>query len=515
MIFIILTRALKEGSEKYPDKTALVTDGSRYTYQQVYRDSLSFSGNLHELGHRKGERVVVFLDNRYEAVISIYGTLISGGVFIPVNPEARGRKLHYILENSDARFVVTDARRYRENLEHLSGCTVIIVGGREGIQGNVLEMEEMLRAPTRMPEIRIIDADIASIIYTSGSTGIPKGVTMTHLSMSTAVDSITAYIGNTNDDVVINVLPVSFDYGLYQILMTFSFWGTLVLEKNFVFFSNVIKRIREEKVTGFPIVPAIAEIMLKLKDFDQEDFSSLRYITNTAQKLPERTIRGLKEKLPHVKIFSMYGLTECKRISYLEPEKVLLKPNSVGKAMQNTEVFLVDEEGGRIDEPNIPGELVVRGSNLMKGYWNDPVETAKVLKDGYYPYEKVLFTGDLFTMDEDGDLFFISRKDDVFKVGGEKVSPREVEDVIYALEGIKEAAIIRKEDSLMGNSLVAIVSVVEGLGEDTIRIHCARNLEKYLVPRELIILNSLPKNENGKIDRKLLQEKYCLSLMVI
>jgi acyl-CoA synthetase (AMP-forming)/AMP-acid ligase II len=270
----------------------------------------------------------------------------------------------------------------------------------------------------------------------------------------------------------------------------------------------VIKRIREEKVTGFPLVPAIAEIMLKLKDFHEEDFSSLRYITNTAQKLPERTIRGLNEKLPHVKIFSMYGLTECKRISYLDPEKVLLKPNSVGKAIPNTEVFLIDEDGRRIEEPDTPGELVVRGSNVMKGYWNNEVETAKVLKDGYYPFEKVLFTGDLFTMDEDGDLFFISRKDDVFKVGGEKVSPREVEDTIYTLDGIKEAAIIRKEDPLMGNSMIAVVSVVEGLKEDMIRAHCARNLEKYLVPRDLIILDSLPKNENGKIDRKLLHEKY-------
>jgi len=503
-----LTEMLKKAYGNFPEKTALVVNGSRHTYREVYEDSLGLSGNLRIHGLLKGDRLLVFLDNRYEAVVSIYGALLAGGIFIPVNPETKGSKLRYILENSDAGFVVTDRRRYLENMALMRGCSVILVDGREGVEGNLLDMKEMLQGPPEMPEIRVIDADIASIIYTSGSTGIPKGVTMTHLSMCTAVDSITTFIGNNRDDILINVLPISFDYGLYQILMTFSFGGTLVLEKNFVFFSNVIRRIREEKVTGFPLVPAIAEILLKLKDLREGDLSSLRYITNTAQKLPERTIRGLKEKLPQVRIFSMYGLTECKRISYLDPEKVLLKPNSVGKAMPNTEVFLVDEEGRRIDTPDTPGELVVRGSNLMKGYWNDEVETEKVLKDGYYPYEKVLFTGDLFTMDEDGDLFFISRKDDVFKVGGEKVSPREVEDVIYTLDGVKEAVILRKEDPLMGNSLIAVVSVVEGLNEEGIRAHCARNLEKYLVPRDIMILDSLPKNENGKLDRKLLQERY-------
>ncbi len=205
----------------------------------------------------------------------------------------------------------------------------------------------------------------------------------------------------------------------------------------------------------------------------------------------------------------MYGLTECKRIAYLDPEKVLIKPNSVGKAMPNTEVFLVDEEGNRIDTPDTEGELVVRGSNLMKGYWNDEVETAKVLKEGYYPFEKVLFTGDIFKMDNEGDLYYISRKDDVFKVGGEKVSPREVEDTIYDLQGINEAVIIKREDPITGFSLLAVVSTRECINEEKIKAHCVKNLEKYLVPKKIVILDSLPKNQNGKIDRKLLQEKYC------
>ncbi|MGA1819378.1 MAG: class I adenylate-forming enzyme family protein [Thermoplasmatota archaeon] len=499
---------LEDSAERFPDKTAIVTGGKRFSYSQVLHDSRMFSENLHHRGLVKGDRVIVFLENRYEAVVSIYGTMMAGGIFIPVNPETKGRKLRTIIDNSDPRFIVADKRRYDENSGQLKGRSIIFVGDQDGLDLKAVPFEEMLEEGRGPPKVLLIDADIASIIYTSGSTGVPKGVTMTHLSMGTALTSIITYIGNTPDDIVINVLPISFDYGLYQVLMTFRFGGTLVLEKNFVFFSSVIKRIREEKVTGLPLVPAIAEIILKMKDLDIDGLSSLRYITNTAQKLPERTIRGLHDKLPRVKIFSMYGLTECKRIAYLEPEKVLIKPNSVGRAMPNTEVFLVDEEGKRIEAPDTPGELVVRGSNLMKGYWNNEVETAKVLKEGYYPFEKVLFTGDIFKMDGEGDLFFISRKDDVFKIGGEKVSPREVEDAIYTLQGVREAAIIRKDDAVMGASLVAVLSIEGGLDEEKVKLHCINNLEKYLVPRDIIILDSLPKNQNGKIDRKLLQETY-------
>jgi acyl-CoA synthetase (AMP-forming)/AMP-acid ligase II len=500
---------LEETSIRHPDKIALVTSGCRYTYKKIFEDSKRFSENIYNQGLRKSDRVAVLLDNRYEAVVSIYGILMVGGIFIPVNPETKGKKLQFILENSNVRFVVTDGRRHLENIPFLKDRIVINVDGCQDVEGKIINFSNMLDEVYEHPEVRVIDADIASIIYTSGSTGVPKGVTMTHLSMSTAVDSITTYLGNTPADIIINVLPISFDYGLYQILMTFKFGGTLVLEKNFVFFSSVIKSIKEEKVTGFPLVPAIAEIFLNLKIFNPEDLSSLRYITNTAQKLPERTIKNLQEKLPHVKIFSMYGLTECKRIAYLDPEKVLIKPNSVGKAMPNTEVFLVDEEGNRIDTPDTEGELVVRGSNLMKGYWNDEIETAKVLKEGYFPFEKVLFTGDIFKMDNEGDLYYISRKDDVFKVGGEKVSPREVEDTIYDLQGINEAVIIKREDPITGFSLLAVVSTRECINEEKIKAHCVKNLEKYLVPKKIVILDSLPKNQNGKIDRKLLQEKYC------
>ncbi|MGA1793568.1 MAG: class I adenylate-forming enzyme family protein [Thermoplasmatota archaeon] len=505
---ILIPKMLEDTADRFPEKTAIVTGGIRYSYSRVLHDSRMFSENLHHKGLAKGDRVIVFLENSYEAVVSIYGAMMAGGIFIPVNPETRGKKLRTIIENSDPRFIVTDGRRYDGNQDQLKDRSIIYVGEPGDPEVKLIPFEEMLEEGRGPPKVRLIDADIASIIYTSGSTGIPKGVTMTHLSMGTALTSIITYIGNTPEDIVINVLPISFDYGLYQVLMTFRFGGTLILEKNFVFFSSVIKRIKEEKVTGLPLVPAIAEIILRMKDLDREALSSLRYITNTAQKLPERTIRGLQEKLPHVRIFSMYGLTECKRISYLEPEKVLLKPNSVGRAMPNTEVFLVDEEGNRIETPDTPGELVVRGSNVMKGYWNNEEETAKVLRDGHYPFEKVLFTGDIFKMDSEGDLFFISRKDDVFKIGGEKASPREVEDVIHALHGVKEAVIIRKEDAVMGSSLVAVLSTEEGLDEERIKLHCMDNLEKYLIPKEVIFLDSLPKNPNGKVDRKLLQERY-------
>lgn len=505
---MIIYDTLERSYSRNPDKIALITESGRHTFKDIYRDSLYFSDHLRDMGFVKGERICIYLDNSYESVISIYGSLKAGMIFIPVNPDTKKKKLQHILNNSGSRVIITDKIGCQQLKGIQTEITLVIRGNYEGIERDHIKFDDLITEIPATAGETVIDADIASIIYTSGSTGIPKGVTMTHLSMMTAMRSIISYLGNTPDDIVINVLPISFDYGLYQVLMTVMFGGTLVLEKNFIFFSNVIRRIKEERVTGFPLVPAIAEILLRMDGADDEDLRSLRYITNTAQRLPVRTIKSLMKRFPGVEIFSMYGLTECKRISYLDPSLLGERPDSVGKPMENTEIFLIDEEGRRINTPCSTGELVVRGSNLMKGYWNDPEETDKVLKSGYYPFEKVLLTGDIFSIDEDGFLYFISRKDDVFKIGGEKVSPKEVEEVLLQMRGIREAVLIKKENRILGNSLLLIASVDGDLDERMIKSHCMMNLEKHLVPREIILMESLPKNDNGKIDRSILVERY-------
>jgi acyl-CoA synthetase (AMP-forming)/AMP-acid ligase II len=330
---------------------------------------------------------------------------------------------------------------------------------------------------------------------------------LTHHNMVSAADSIITYLENEPDDIIIDLLPLSFDYGLYQVLMAFRFGGTVVLEKSFGYPYKVIETMIKEKVTGLPIVPTIVAILLQLKDLGKYDFSALRYITNTAAALPVEYIKRLRESFPHVRIYSMYGLTECKRVSYLPPEEIDHRPKSIGTGMPNEEVWIADDKGHRVG-PGVIGELVVRGSNVMRGYWGLPEDTDRVLRPGIYPGEKVLYTSDLFKMDEDGFLYFVGRKDDMIKSKGERISPREIEDCLCRMQGIAEAAVIGVPDEILGQAIKAFVSAKDGheLTDRDVLQFCKENLEDFMIPKYLRFMEILPKSPNGKIDKLALRE---------
>jgi long-chain acyl-CoA synthetase len=353
-----------------------------------------------------------------------------------------------------------------------------------------------------------IDLDLATIIYTSGSTGSPKGVMLTHLNMISAATSITTYLENIPGDIIIDVLPLSFDYGLYQVLMAFKFGGTVVLEKSLAYPYEIIKQMVKERVTGFPGVPTIFAILLQMEDFKRYDLSSLRYITNTAASLPVEHIQRLRTIFPQARLYSMYGLTECKRVSYLPPEELDHRPSSVGRGMPNEEVWIVDEKGNRVG-PGVVGELVVRGSNVMRGYWGDPETTERVLKPGPLPGEKVLYTGDLFKMDEEEFLYFVGRKDDMIKTRGERVSPKEVENAIYGLEGVVEVAVIPVSDDILGQAIKAFVVQRNGdlMTEKDVLRQCKKELEEFAIPKYIEFRDSLPKTSSGKIDKLALKQE--------
>jgi len=347
---------------------------------------------------------------------------------------------------------------------------------------------------------------LATIIYTSGSTGEPKGVMSAHYNMVAAAKSITQYIGNVEDDIIMDVLPLSFDYGLYQVLMAFLFGGTVVLEKSFLYPYKILEKVVEEKVTGFPLVPTMAALLLQMEDLSKFDFSHLRYMSNTAAALPVAYIRKLQSLFPHVKIFSMYGLTECKRVSYLPPDQLDKRPDSVGIPIPNEEVFVVDESGNEVP-PGQVGELVIRGSNVMQGYWNAPDETAKRYRPGRYRGEALLYSGDLFKRDEEGYLYFVARKDDMIKTKGERVSPKEIENALCELEGVAEAAVIGVADEIFGQAIKAFVVQKKGAGlkEKDVVGYCSKNLEPFMVPKFVEFMDSFPKSPSGKIDKKQLK----------
>jgi amino acid adenylation domain-containing protein len=507
---------LEQRAADSADKTALISGERRLTYRQLDHLAAALADRLRALGLQRGDRVAVFTENCPEAVATIFGVLKADGVFVMINPTTKAQKLSALLQDCRPVAVVADSRRLPTAVESVAGVAsvrgIVVAGG----DGN-FEMSAGVAALTAFPSLadvyppptwkRGIDLDLAALIYTSGSTGKAKGVMLTHRNMVSAATSITTYLQNRPDDIILNVLPLSFDYGLYQVMNSVQFGGTDVLERSFVYLHAVLETLRRERVTGFPIVPTIAALLLEL-DLAQYDLSSLRYITSTGAALPTAHINELRRCVPHAKMFSMYGLTECKRVSYLDPADLDRRPGSVGRGMPNEELYLIDADGTRL--PYGVGELVVRGSHVMQGYWERPDDTAQVLMPGPLPGENVLRTGDTFRMDEEGYLYFVGRRDDIIKTRGEKVSPREVEDVLHQLDGVAEAAVIGVPDPILGQAIKAVVVARAGacITEQDVFRHCGSQLEDFMVPHTIEIRDALPKTPNGKRDyRALLAEE--------
>jgi len=516
---------LSRSARRFPDKEALICGQERWTYQMLDHHSDLLAGALLDMGIGCQDRVIVLLDNCSETVISLYGILKARGVFVILEGSLKGPKLKYVLKNSGAKVMVTHTSKASVVKDALAdvetNCKVIVwVGPDKAIPENLpcvsLPWRAIFSGPTAAGQdtyaptdgilARGIDVDLACLIYTSGSTGEPKGVMSTHHNMISAARSIIQYIENEEDDVILNVLPLSFDYGLYQIIMAFMFGGTVILAKSFIYLHNVLQLIAQEKVTGLPVVPTIVAMLLKMEDTKKYDLSTLRYITNTGAALPVRHIRSLRSLLPEVKIFSMFGLTECKRVGYLAPEELDRRPSSVGKAMPNCEVFIVDQQGRQVSPGEI-GQLVIRGSNVMQGYWHDPEMTEKTYRNGSYPSERLLHSGDYFRQDDQGFLYFLGRRDDMIKTRGERVSPKEMEDIVCRLKGVAEAAVVGLPDDILGQAIKVYIVPAPGakLTEKDVLKYCKENMETVMIPKYVEFIKSLPRTANGKIDKKVLK----------
>jgi long-chain acyl-CoA synthetase len=285
------------------------------------------------------------------------------------------------------------------------------------------------------------------------------------------------------------------------------FGGTVVLENSFLYLHAVLNQIVKEKITGFPVVPTILAMLLRMKDVKQYNFSSLRYITNTGAALPVEHIHKFRTLFPNVKIFSMFGLTECKRVGYLDPNLLDDKPGSIGKAMPNCEVFVADENGDEVPDGE-KGELIVRGSNVMQGYWNDPRLTEKTYRSGSYPEDRRLYSGDYFKRDGQGFLYFLGRGDDMIKVRGERISAKEIESTLLKMEGVSETAVVGVPDEILGQAVAVFIALESGIQitQKEVMKFCSQNLESFAMPKWIEILKSLPKTPNGKIDKKQLKE---------
>ena len=513
----LLQHLLEQTTRRTPDKVALVCQNGTHRYADIDAQSNALASALRHLGVARGDRVAIFGDNSVECVVAIWGVLKADAVFVIINPLTKRDKLAYILNDCRATALITDGALSGTFVDAARASThlrAVIVAGNHG----AVPMTSLPRAipfrtaveegHTIRPRTRNIGNDLAAIIYTSGSTGDPKGVMLTHANMLFASWSIATYLELRDDDVVINVLPMAFDYGLYQMLLMVRVGGQLVLGRSFAYPTQLLNLLVEHRVTGFPLVPTMSAMLAELKNLHDFDLRSVRFVTNTAAALPVAHIERLREIFADAKLFSMYGLTECKRCSYLPPSEIATRPTSVGIAIPGTELWVVDEEGREVP-PETVGQLVIRGPHVMKGYWEKPEQTAHRLRPGPLPNEMVLHSGDFCRKDKDGFLYFVSRMDDIIKSRGEKVAPKEVENAIYSIEGVKECAVIGIADPILGQAVKACVVMQADSDRryterDVIKA-CQAKLEAFMVPKHVVFVHELPKTTTGKIKKTDLQ----------
>ncbi|MGE5314891.1 MAG: class I adenylate-forming enzyme family protein [Acidobacteriota bacterium] len=502
---MLIHEYLSQAAERMPEKTALVCGKMRASYRMLHERAKNFAAFLRTQELEKGDRVAVYIDTSIETVTAIFGILEAGGCLVIVNPSTHSERLGFILNDAGAKFVIASVDKLAVVEQAVKQCQTspgLILTGPVEDDDRYMSFEQATNTLLPFTPVKVIDNDLAAIIYTSGSTGKPKGVTHLHRTINVVVETVADYLCHSEEDVVLGVLPLSSSYGLLQVLVTFYTCGRIVLERGFGYPYEIIQRMKEEGVTGFAGAPTVYAIILKLEGLEREDFSRLRYITNAAAAMPAPFIPQLRRIFPSTKIYLMHGLTECLRTTFLPPDEIDAKPTSVGCGMKNVELWLEDQAGNRVAKGQV-GEMMVRGSNIMQGYWNDPEGTSRVLKPGRYPWEKVLRTRDLFIEDEEGYFHFVSREDELIKSRGEKVSPVEVEDVLYRLDAVQETRVIGVPDGVLGQAIRAEIVLKEHhtLTAQEVKAHCRKNIEDFKVPHHIEFVQSLPKTQGGKIKR--------------
>lgn len=528
----LLHQLIEVSASRSPDATALRGPGGTLSYADLAArvDGFARAAVAHGLG--RSERVAVYLDKRAEFVVSVFGTAAAGGVFVPVNPLLKSDQVAYILGDCDVRMLVTSRDRYyglRDALTACPGLTLVVLTDglddelRMSADGGhrVVDWNGFLdggAAPHR-----VIDTDMTSILYTSGSTGKPKGVVLSHRNMVAGAKSVASYLENRPGDRLLAVLPLSFDAGFSQLTTAFASGATTVL-MNYLLPRDVLAALDTEQITGLTAVPPLW-IQLAALEWPASITDHLRYIANTGGRMPRATLDALRARLPRTKPFLMYGLTEAFRSTYLPPEEVDRRPDSIGKAIPNAEILVLRDDGSEAaaDEP---GELVHRGALVGMGYWNDPAKTAERYKplprsatgatSGLVMPEIAVFSGDTVRRDAEGYLYFIGRRDEMIKTSGYRVSPTEIEEALYAGGLLAEVAAFGVEHPTLGQAIVVIAMAradasADGIPIDATRVKraCQRTLPAWMQPAIVEFREeALPRNPNGKIDRKKLSTEF-------
>src|SRR5208283_303349 len=521
----LIHHMLRNSAARHPEKEALVHGPRRLKYREVADRCSSLACGLRSAGMQRGDRIGIYLDPSVEQVLAIFSISQAGGVYVPINTVLVPDQVAHIARDCGMKALITTPDKLETlapALRDVSSLQFFVATGKSNGQDPadtradskpVHGFEEMLRLPA---EDRCqdwgISVDLAAILYTSGSTGKPKGVMLSHANVMAGSTIVSTYLGISDQDRILAVLPFSFDAGMNQLMTAFQQGGTIVLIK-FVFAKEIIDALISERVTGLAGVPTVWSLLAN-GGILKHKFPDLRYITNTGGAMPQAVLKVLREALPATKIFLMYGLTEAFRSTYLPPEELDRRPTSMGKAIPDTEILVLNERGERC-QPGEVGELVHRGPTVSMGYWGNPEATDRVLRPNPLlppelgDCEKVCYSGDLVKMDEDGFLYYVGRRDTMIKSSGYRISPTEVEEVLFQTGKIRQAAVIGIPDEVLGQTIKAFLVAKDGaqLDCDAIQDFCAEKMPRHMVPKQFEVMKELPKTSSGKVDYPALRRR--------
>jgi acyl-CoA ligase (AMP-forming) (exosortase A-associated) len=519
----LLHQLIFRSAERRPEAPAL-TQGQGESRQVLDYAALAaqvqgLAHGLLELGLGRAERVGIYLDKRIETVVASFAAPAAGGVFVPINPILKPEQVGFILRDCQVRVLISSRERLASLGPVLAQCPelrhLIVVDGEA--QGAHPYAELLTAAPQAAH--RVIDTDMVAILYTSGSTGRPKGVVLSHRNMVAGAKSVASYLRNGPDDRLLAALPLSFDAGFSQLTTAFHS-GASVSLLNYLLPRDVLKALERERITGLTAVPPLY-IQLAQLEWPAAIGEQLRYFANTGGRMPRETLGQLRQRVPQAQPFLMYGLTEAFRSTYLPPEEVDRRPDSIGRAIPNAEILVLREDGSEC-APDEPGELVHRGALVGLGYWNDAEKTAERYKllpagvggreGGLQLPEFAVFSGDTVRRDAEGFLYFIGRRDEMIKTSGYRVSPTEVEELLYATQLVGECAAFGVEHATLGQAIQVIATPPAGaatLDLSALQAQCRARMPAYMVPAGITErAGPLPRNPNGKIDRKLLSTEW-------
>jgi acyl-CoA ligase (AMP-forming) (exosortase A-associated) len=517
----LIWHLLRESARRTPGKEALVHGEQRLSYGEVARRVAGLATSLRDAGVKRGDRVGIYLEASVPQVISIFGISQGEGVYVPINALLLPEQVMHIARDCGMKALITT----RSKLASLSQVLLqiptleflVVTGEGESFASSLPThtLDQMCAAePPLAWSEKSIEKDLAAILYTSGSTGKPKGVMLSHANVVAGSRIVSTYLGITDDERILAVLPFSFDAGMNQLMTAFEKGGTLVLI-NFTFAREIVQVLLKERITGLAGVPTLWSLLAQPNStLRKQPLPNLRYITNTGGAMPQAVLKVLRESLPPTRIFLMYGLTEAFRSTYLPPEELDRRPTSMGKAIPDTEILVLNDKGERC-KPGEIGELVHRGPTVSLGYWNRPEETARALRPNPLlppemgDCEKVCYSGDLVKTDDDGFLYFIGRRDTMIKSSGFRISPTEVEEVLFQTGKLRGAAVIGLPDEVLGQVIKAFVVPRDGepLETGALLEACGEKMPRYMVPKFIEVLTEMPKTSSGKVDYPALRRR--------